>query len=467
MTLDPNSIIVKNRQRKTVEVDEHFIASIRKCLIQPIVLRRVDGEPHLVVGGRRLTALQAIGEPLTEHVHFRFIEDLDEFDARVAELEENIKREDLSWRDHAAAVAEIHQAFRAHHGPQWTALKTMEALAVSERWLHLCLIVAKNLDSPLLRDANGIEHAHSILRLVAERRAGQILSDISNTGRQIFAPEASEADPNANDPLLQGPAPQPNGSGVSGSQDPQHAPVSDRPSPSPAPAEDRGPILAANFLEWAPTYVGPKFNVIHVDFPYNVEYKSYAQSTNNTEEDYESRGYWELLDTFVTHLDRFCSYSSHVMFWFSMEFYEKTRTILEGAGLFVHRHPLVWFKSDNSGIIPGRDNQYPRRVYETALLCSRSKRPLVKTLANAYAAPLPSHAIHPSQKSEPMLRHFLSMLVDETTDMLDPTAGSGAAVNAAESLGARRTLGLEINPDYVARANTNILQSRQLRNLKL
>jgi DNA modification methylase len=146
-----------------------------------------------------------------------------------------------------------------------------------------------------------------------------------------------------------------------------------------------------------------------------------------------------------------------------MEFYEQTRLALEVAGLTVHRHPLVWFKSDNSGIVPGRDNQYTRRVYETAFLCSRGRRPLVKTLANLYSAPNPSNPIHPTQKSEPMLRHFFSMLVDENTDVFDPTCGSGSALRAAESLGARRTLGLELNPDYAKRANQTTISARGMR----
>ena len=62
-----------------------------------------------------------------------------------------------------------------------------------------------------------------------------------------------------------------------------------------------------------------------------------------------------------------------------------------------------------------------------------------------------------------MLRFFLSMVVDETTTMLDPTCGSGAALRAAEDLGAKSVLGLELDSNYATTANTRTLQARVLR----
>ena len=62
-----------------------------------------------------------------------------------------------------------------------------------------------------------------------------------------------------------------------------------------------------------------------------------------------------------------------------------------------------------------------------------------------------------------MLRHFFSMFVDETTSMLDPTCGSAASLRAAEDLGAKSVLGLELDPNYAKAANTRTLQARVLR----
>ena len=51
-----------------------------------------------------------------------------------------------------------------------------------------------------------------------------------------------------------------------------------------------------------------------------------------------------------------------------------------------------------------------------------------------------------------MLRHFFRMIMSEHTMMLDPTCGSGSALRAAQSLMARRVLGLEVNPEFAALA---------------
>ena len=62
-----------------------------------------------------------------------------------------------------------------------------------------------------------------------------------------------------------------------------------------------------------------------------------------------------------------------------------------------------------------------------------------------------------------MLRHFLSMMVDENTLMLDPTAGSGASLRAADSLGAKHCFGLELDPEYQRVSQQAFEQSRKKR----
>jgi predicted RNA methylase len=49
--------------------------------------------------------------------------------------------------------------------------------------------------------------------------------------------------------------------------------------------------------------------------------------------------------------------------------------------------------------------------------------------------------------------------------MLDPTAGSGAALRAAEALGARRVLGLEIDREMAVIAAQELHNSRLMRDL--
>ena len=77
--------------------------------------------------------------------------------------------------------------------------------------------------------------------------------------------------------------------------------------------------------------------------------------------------------------------------------------------------------------------------------------PIVQSVDNVRTAPTVKGR-HMSEKSAEMLRHFFRMIVSEHTMMLDPTCGSGSALRAAQSLMARRVLGLEVNPEFASLA---------------
>ena len=469
--LDPKSILLGDRQRREVgTLDPNFVQSVARRLIHPIVIRRSDEGLVLVAGGRRLAALIAAEVlELHENIHFRYMDDLGPEEAKIVELEENVKRADLPWRDHARAVGELY-AIYSKQG--WNFAKTADDLNVSEQTIRNIVMVSRNLDSPLLRDATGLNNAYSILQAAAEHRAAAIINDIANVGSQIFTPPPETPD-DAQVPNLNGsnaPLVDAQDSGSPDSPSSPNPPLGHQISPPilSANLQALGPIIQASFLDWAPQYSGPKFNLIHCDFPFGIGvFQGQGMKPNSLgaldyEDEPDSEVYWNLLDCLCENLDRLASYQSHILFWFSMNHFEETKKRLSAAGLMVLNHPLIWHKSDGKGMIPGRGN-HPRRVYETAFLCSLGQRPLGKKFSNCYSGPTADRPIHPSQKPEPVLRYFFSGLVDETTDLLDPTCGSGSAIRAAEDLGARSALGLELSPEYAESARVATLNARVLR----
>ena len=114
-----------NRQRKDYGDLESLINSIKQFgIIQPIVLQRnSNGHPHLLVaGGRRLAALRRIGTIDLRHGK-EFIwrdEDLQAPDGNLrlqaVELEENLRRKELSWPEHIAAKARLFELMQSIHG---------------------------------------------------------------------------------------------------------------------------------------------------------------------------------------------------------------------------------------------------------------------------------------------------------------------------------------------------------------
>ena len=486
---DPKTIIVprETRQRqeniKDVEDLKPSILALRAKrpytggLINPIVIRQIDGQDVLVAGERRLRSFLELNLP---DIPIRDFADLSAEEAEVVELEENVKRKDLHWKDQVRAVGRIHLLYKKNNGG-WKIEQTAEAISVHHTYLRKILHVFDALDTGRVDKAESIEQAFNTIHRFSERKAEAIVGDLMVQGAAIFG-NAVAAPPPPSAPSLTQAATAVASSdtimttsavAVAGAVSPTVVPITPSvtpPTATVAAPPPQAPILCANFLEWVRAYEGPKFSLIHCDFPYGNYRGGDSTSLNSmeTEEFYDNdeNVYWTLLDGLTASLDRIMSYSAHMIFWFNMNFYTETVKRLRSTGLFVHDHPLVWHKTGGPGglgVVPGTAVTYPRRTYDTALLAVRGGRPLAKPGMNSYAAPTAGNKIHPSQKPEPMLRSFLSMVVDETTSVLDPTCGSAAALRAAEDLGARFILGLEMDPNYAAQANTKTLQARVLR----
>ena len=150
-----------------------------------------------------------------------------------------------------------------------------------------------------------------------------------------------------------------------------------------------------------------------------------------------------------------------MIFWFPIKHYSKVCGFLEslGADWVVNPVPLIWTKP-GEGIIP-RPEHDPRQCYEGAFFCTRGGLPIVQSVDNVRSAPTVKGR-HMSEKPAEMLRHFFRMIVSEHTMMLDPTC-DGSALRAAQSLMARRVLGLEVNPEFAALARLALEGAEDLR----
>jgi ParB/RepB/Spo0J family partition protein len=395
------------RQRRSLQNIDVLADSIRRLgLIHPIV---IDRENNLVAGERRLTACRTLG---WTHINCQYVDELDPLLAHAIELEENVKREALPWQDEAKAVAEYH-ALRASQEEDWTQERTAEALGLSPMTVTDKLRVARELESgnEMVTNAPRFSTARGIVRRAESRR--------------------SEADALA---ILGGAKPE-------------------------APTAASGPIINADFNEWAATYTGPKFNFIHCDFPYGINADKFNQGAATLHGGYADTEdtYWELCTTLVAYLDRLAAPSAHFMFWFSMHYYTETLEFFEkNTDIKFDPFPLVWTKSDNIGIIPDPERG-PRRIYETCLFGSRGDRKIVRPTSNADYSPS-TRDEHMSIKSEAMLRKFFGMFVDSSTSFLDPTCGSGSSVRAANGIGAARVVGIEANSQFAERANINFIK---------
>lgn len=398
------------RQRRELEDIPQLASSIQRAgmLINPIVVKR-DGE--LVAGERRLEACRSLG---WTSVPVHFLEDMSEEEVYLIELEENVARSDLPWKDLCLTYLAYHE-MRAKREAGWTFEKTGEALNVSGRSAQETIELGKLIRAgdKQVCEADLFSAARSIMIRRNQRVQSAELGKLDTFFSPVRAAVTGEAEP------------------------------------EPVVTKPLAPLLNVDFNYWARTYEGPKFNFIHCDFPYGVDAQDQQQGVNTQVfESYDDSEavYWELLTTLENNIEHIVTLNAHMMFWFSMKFHDQTRDWLTAMKWKVDPFPLIWLKSDNAGLLPDH-RRGPRRVYETAFFCTRGERFIAQPVSNAIASPS-TKLIHMSEKPVPVLSHFFRMFVDDTTVMLDPTCGSATAVKTAQRLGAKHALGLEKNPSF-------------------
>ena len=312
--------------------------------------------------------------------------------------------EDAAWRDSVAAISRVHHVL-SDGDTDWTQMLTAGFLGIGGPDVSMALRVARDLNHPKIAAAPTLFAAYTILLRLDRKGEEKALAQIAETANVWER---------------------------AGYHPPKVRP----------PAEES--VLKENFLSWAPNYRGEKFDFIHCDF---------------------GDDYYDLFECLTLHLDNLMAPAGHIMFWVHPSYVGGLLEYFSEAApsLFVDEVPLVWLKSDLAGTSPN-PALFPRRVYETALLATRQDRPLVRTLANAYASPS-NTKFHPEAKPEPMLKHFFRMIVNSGTRMLDPTCGAGSALCAAESLGAEFVLGMDVESNSVGFARDALRKTRTMRSL--
>jgi hypothetical protein len=439
-------------------------------VLQPIIVTPdPQGEAlyRLIAGERRYTSCLELGHST---IPTRLLASLSATEASIIELEENIKRQNLVWQDIVRAVGQIHRLYQSLD-PDQTLVETGESIGMAKGTISLYLRVEEFLSDERIAACGTVREAYNILIRRDQRRAGEALQDLID-----FVPGAAGDGVAFMDELMgeASKAPgwdQPESDGFI--TIPPARPPASNGAAVPDPAKT---ILHESFLQWAPRYTGRKFSLVHCDFPYGVNLfaagagegqarspQGGGRSADGQDYDDSKELFIRLLDCLLEHRDKFMSVSSHLMFWYSEKhrslILEKFRTL--APELVIWTFPLIWTKSDNTGIAQDV-RRGPRHAYETCLLATRGNRNIVQVVADWYSAPT-DRRWHPSTKPEPMLRHFMRMLVDEHTELLDPTCGSGSALRAAESLGARHCLGMDADENTVGMARVALRQARALR----
>ncbi len=143
LTLPLNEITIEERQRQDYGDIDDLAASLKQYgLIQPVVISQ---DRRLIAGGRRCAAATKLGWTSIDVV---YRETLTQDELFELELEENVRRKDLSWQERCLNIAKIHfikYSGSYSNGTQWGQRETGALLNMSLGAVNQCLTVASEL----------------------------------------------------------------------------------------------------------------------------------------------------------------------------------------------------------------------------------------------------------------------------------------------------------------------------------
>ena len=297
-------IVEAGRQRQDLGDLEGLKKSLLNLgLLNPLVVEP-SGEPDkfkLIAGERRYTAIKELqAEQLwAGPVSVTLFQELDQKTRYLLELDENIKRKDLDWKEYCQALDKMFSLCQP---------STIEAFAqeigINRNSVGKALAVASMLDDPLVQQAKNLSNAWTVVSRINSRKMDSMILDINELleeeeenkdvelvegslagfagGHDVCKAGLETRREIAPANLLGMPVAEYSSRGISGGSGSGTGlgdseigrnvgigqPVA---KPAPAPVLPQYQIQQGDFFEFASSYKGIPFNLIHCDFPYGIE----------------------------------------------------------------------------------------------------------------------------------------------------------------------------------------------------
>lgn len=345
--------------------------------------------------------------PLGE-IPYTDLGELDELAREEAELDENIKRMDLTWQERAAATARL-AALRAKQAAASGApAPTTAAIAlevrgssegVNQETTRREIIVAKHLADPEVKGAKDVNEAFKILK---RKEDTQKRVELAATVGKTF----SSAD---------------------------HT------------------CLNQDSVEWIKGQAADQFDVILTDPPYGIGADEFGDSGGKAEgahtykDDYET---WKKISlALASDGFRITKPQAHLYVFCDITRFEELKAILTSGGWSCFRTPIVWHKP-NGARTPWVDGG-PQRRYELILYARKGSKPVTRIYPDLVSYSTDENVGHPAQKPVALFTDLLRRSVAPGDRVLDICCGSGPIFPAAHELKVKAT-GLERMADAYA-----------------
>jgi len=333
--------------------------------------------------------------------------------AEECELDENLKRADLTWQEHAAAVARLHALrgeqkavaapFPLGGTAQTVADTALELLGRSDGdyqgQIRRELIVAKHLDNPVIAKAKSAEEAFKLLKRDDERN--QNIKLALSVGKTFNADEHILLNVNCLDYMLS--------------------------------------IVASPLLH---------YDIILTDAPYGMgadEFGDAAGKLSGIEHHYDDslEAWRKLMSAWAPLSFAVTKPLAHAYVFCDFDNFHELKAMMQKAGWYVFRTPLTIFKQ-NSGRVPLPDRG-PRRQSEWILYAIKGNKPVNNIYPDVISVTGDENLGHGAQKPVALAQNLLQRSARAGDRVLDTFCGTGFLFPAAHTLKCSAT-GCETDP---------------------
>lgn len=389
-------------------------------LINLPVCRQEEGKLVVVAGERRLRAIQMIYE-WGKRFHYAGLEvpdscapivlntELEGLAAKELELDENIRRADLTWQERACAVANLHQ-LRLGADPNWTLTKT--AVEVEERAgtkisptvVSDRVLLAENLHRPSVAKAKSEKEAYKKLKRELEE---EFLTEMGRRSKPLQSMDFTITEADAEEGCMSLPA--------------------------------------------------KSIDVVVMDPPYGIGADKFGVEDCTWKHKYtdseEEAG--RVLQRVIAALDRPLKDEAHIYIFCDFRRAYAIQEVLDAYGWDVWPKPLIWVK--DQGHLP-RPHHGPRYMYEMIIYALRGDKLTTALYPDVITCPIVKDKVHAAQKPVDLYVDLLKRSTRLGDKVLDPFCGSGTIFPAAAKLNLK-AVGFDNDPKCVQLSRERILNA--------
>lgn len=455
-TLPLHLIKVENRLREDLgDINELAQSILTMGLMHPVV---IDQDNNLIAGGRRFAAYTLLASDKVNDVEeynsnafkeipYTRLSDLNEAQRRMLEIEENVRRKDMTWQEHVLGLEEYHKiasrdAYR--DGEKWSQEQTGALLNLSQAKVSIALLVAKQirLGDEEIKKADNLTDA---IKLVMQRKTDEASKELLR--RTVAKREQTVT---ASPTILQ------NSNAVQAAQQLVEE-FKQKEDTGISVNEISSFYHLGSCLDLLPKIAASTtINHIVCDPPYGIDMTNLVgDSIKRVSDEHVVDDNIHLLQKFLQVAFDCIAEDGFLCMWYDLDHHEKIRVWAEQIGWMVCRWPLVWCKTS-----PCQNSSAVYNITKSTEVCyimRRSSKSMIKRVKNnnyvlAASASSPSH---PFCKPEMVWNWLIDAVSVEGQTICDPFAGEGSSLAAIFNSG-RIPVGIELVESHVANGLTYI-----------